>query len=377
MKIIVDENITQGKEAFSKFGEVNLLNGRDITNEKLEDVDVLITRSITKVNEELLSGTSVKFVGTATIGTDHIDIDYLKQKEIYFSNAAGCNSFAVAEYVFNAITKFAVKYNFPLKEKTIGVIGVGNIGSKIVNFAKALGMNVLQNDPPLQRTSGSKDFVSLDTALSADIITFHVPLNKEGIDKTFHLLDREKILNLKDNTILINASRGEVVDNNALSDLIEEKNLIVNLDVWENEPNPNPELLNKLKIGTPHIAGYSYEGKINGTIMIYEQLCNFLNTDPGWKPFYPDIQNSIMTIDNNLSIEKNLHNIFNKIYKIEDDDNKMRKILKLAQGERGKYFDKMRKEYPYRREFNNYRISNAESVLALLDILNVFRFQVG
>ena len=278
LKIIIDENIAFAKEAFNQFGEIDLLPGNKITNNRLKDADILIVRSVTKVDEVLLKGTPVKFVGTATIGTDHIDLDYLKKNNITFADAKGCNAYSVAEYVIVSLLHLAVKLNLQLKGKTIGIVGVGNIGSKVAAFADALGMEVLLNDPPLQRQGVKRSFVSLNEILEADIITFHVPLNKEGIDKTFHILDENKFSAIKGNTIIINSSRGAVIDNKALLKAIREKNLKVVLDVWENEPNISIDLLKEVVIGTPHIAGYSWEGKVNGTILIYNALCEYLKT---------------------------------------------------------------------------------------------------
>jgi len=185
----------------------------------------------------------------------------------------------VAEYVVAALLNFSVKYDFLLKDKSIGIIGVGNVGSKVATFAEALGMNVLLNDPPLQRNGDKRNFVEIDEILKCDIVTLHVPLNPNGIDKTHHLFNKKILSRLKNDTILINSSRGAVINNLDLYDSIEKKNLKVVLDVWENEPEINFELLNKVLIGTPHIAGYSYEGKVNGTKMIYDSLYKLLEAE--------------------------------------------------------------------------------------------------
>ena len=268
MKITVDENIAYGKEAFSQFGDVGLLHGRKISPDSVKDSDALIVRSITKVDKSLLEGSKVKFVGTATIGKDHIDLEYLKENNITFADAAGCNAHAVKEYIFTALSDVLTKKSLKFNNLSIGIIGAGNVGSKVAYCADTLGMETIINDPPLKRKTGNKIYKELDEALRADIVTLHVPLNKEGIDKTVHLLDYERLNGLKDNCILINSSRGSVVDNDALEKIIEKKNFTVILDVWENEPGLKPGLLKKVYIGTPHIAGYSYEGKVNGTTMI-------------------------------------------------------------------------------------------------------------
>lgn len=374
MKIIVDENIEFGQEAFEQFGEVILSHGRKITNEMLKDAFALIVRSITSVNEELLKGTNVKFVGTATIGTDHLDIEYLDLAKIMHSSAPGCNSFAVTEYVLTALSKISYEQNFNLEDKSLGVIGYGNIGKKITSFAKAIGMNVAVNDPPLEREGFDYDFSTLEEALECDIITLHVPLNKTGIDKTYHLLDEERINNLKPGTILINTSRGAVVDNIALLNRLKNKNNItVVLDVWENEPAINQELLQNVFLGTQHIAGYSYEGKVNGTVMIYESLCEFLNEEKLWQPKLKQVD------DNKISLAKEeaenlLYSITNKIYPIQQDSQTLKSYAELNTAELAKQFDLLRKNYKLRREFNNYFIQTDNLTVQQKSILEKLRF---
>ncbi len=357
MKIVVDENIPQAQEAFNSFGELIFANGRKISNELLTDVDVLLVRSITNVDEKLLSGTNVKFVATATAGTDHIDKEYLISNEITFADAAGCNSFSVAEYLIAALSNISSKNNFSFNEKSFGVVGIGNVGSKVVRFAKSLGFNILQNDPPQERRLGTKDFVQLEEILKCDIISFHVPLTHSGIDKTYHMLNEKNLNQIKSGAILINTSRGEVVDNKVLKQRLQNNNdLITVLDVWENEPNIDFELLEKVNLCSAHIAGYSLEGKVNGTEIIYNKLCDFLGVTQNWKAKYHTISNSVITIDKKLSLEELLNNIINQIYTIEDDDKLLREGKNLSLQLQAKHFDNLRKNYPVRREFNNYTI---------------------
>ncbi|MEW6702138.1 MAG: 4-phosphoerythronate dehydrogenase [Bacteroidota bacterium] len=367
MKIVVDENIPQAREAFESFGELIFLNGREITNKVLRDADVLLVRAVTKVDEELLRRTKVKFVATVTSGTDHVDINYLKKNKINFADASGCNSYSVAEFVISAIAHIFSKNNFPFQGKTIGVIGVGNIGSKVVRFADALGFDVLMNDPPLQRTLGSQNFVSLDDILQCNIITLHTPLNLYGRDKTFHLIDEEKLNRIKSGIMLINTSRGEVVDNLALKRRLQTKNdLITILDVWEREPAIDYKLLEKIDIGTAHIAGYSLEGKVKGTEMVYKKFCEFLSTKtPGnklsrtvneWEPKYSSIADSIISIKEENNFEKMLNEIIKQIYDIKTDDKLLREGIKLEKQNQSKHFDELRKNYCARREFNNYTV---------------------
>ncbi|RPI66939.1 MAG: 4-phosphoerythronate dehydrogenase, partial [Ignavibacteriales bacterium] len=242
MKIIIDENIANAEEVFSQLGEVILLPGREITNRILKNSDALVVRSITDVNKELIEGTAVKFVGTATIGSDHIDADYLVKQNIAFADAKGCNAEAVKEYVFTALTEIVVEKELKFKNLTLGIIGAGNIGGRVAECAEALGMNTILNDPPLKRKTGNNIYKEIEEALTADIISLHVPLNKEGIDKTLHLFDKERLNRIKDECILINSSRGSVIDNRKLNDVINEKGFTVVLDVWENEPEINQSL---------------------------------------------------------------------------------------------------------------------------------------
>ena len=374
LKLIVDENIAFAGKAFNQFGSVSLLPGREITNSVLGDADILIVRSITSVNEELLKNTSVKFVGTATIGTDHIDLDYLNKNKIVFADAKGCNAFSVAEYIVAALLNLSVWFNFKVNEKSIGIVGVGNVGSKVAAFAEALGMKVLLNDPPLQRNGDKRNFVELDEILKCDIVTLHVPLNSNGIDKTHHLFDKEILNKLIDKSILINSSRGAVINNLDLLNSIKKQKLRVVLDVWENEPDIDIELLKKVSIGTPHVAGYSYEGKVNGTKMIYDSLCKFLETEKSFAFELDTSQKSIKQFDETNQFEIGLNNLISNIYSIQDDDNRMRKTIGMNKNERIKEFDLQRKIYPKRREFNNYTISSNNLSSEIRKIFTAFRF---
>jgi erythronate-4-phosphate dehydrogenase len=375
-KILIDENIPFAREAFSGFGKVKLAGGREITNSMLRDIDLLIVRSITKVNESLLKNTGVKFVGTATIGLDHIDTEYLTYKKIGFANSPGCNADSVAEYIFAGLLKIASERNIILNEKSIGIIGYGNIGSRVARIAKSFGMHTLINDPPLQRITGQTFFISYEEALNADIITFHVPLNMEGIDKTYHMLSPAQLNDFSDKKIILNASRGSVLSNDDLKRfLLENKNSVI-LDVWEKEPYIDTDLLRLIKIGTPHIAGYSAEGKVNGTIMIYEALCKFLNINPGWQPDLPVIRNPVFEYPVTGRLEESLDRLISKIYKIGNDDIKLREILYLKKDDQGSYFDRLRKNYPVRREFSNYSVKINSKLEREINILRALRFKI-
>ncbi|MCH7965363.1 MAG: 4-phosphoerythronate dehydrogenase [Bacteroidetes bacterium] len=376
MKLVVDENITFAEEAFSQFGDVLLISGRQITNDILHHADALIVRSITNVDENLLQNTNIKFVGTATIGTDHIDTIYLNENNMVFADAMGCNADSVAEYVFTALLKIAADNKLTLKNKSIGIIGVGNVGRRVLKYAEALGLKVYKNDPPKQRAGEGNNYVSLEEALQADIITLHVPLNKTGIDKTFHLLDEKKLNEIRNNTIIINSSRGAVIDNKALLNIVDKKCFKVILDVWEGEPSVNTDLLQKVIIGSAHISGYSLEGKVNGTKMIYDALCRFTNQPNDWEPKLPSVENNIIDVSSAKIFEEKLHFIFKHIYNIETDDSEMREMIEMDNDSRAAHFDNLRKEYHLRREFNNYTILTDKNDKELIGVLQNFRFNL-
>ena len=376
MKLVVDENIAFAEEAFSQFGDVLLFSGRKITNDILSNADALIVRSITNVDENLLQNTNIKFVGTATIGTDHFDTNYLNENNIVFADARGCNADSVAEYVFTALLKIAVDNKFTLKNRSIGIIGIGNIGSRVVKYAEALGLIIYKNDPPKQCAGEGSNYVSLEEALQANIVTLHVPLNKTGIDKTFHLFDEKKLNELKNNTIIINSSRGAVVDNKALLDIIDKKHFKVILDVWEDEPLINNDLLQKVFIGSAHISGYSLEGKVNGTKMIYDALCRFTSQLNDWEPKLPTVENNVIDMSSTKNLEEKLHLIFKQIYNVGKDDSEMREMIGMDNDSRAAHFDNLRKEYPLRREFNNYTVIIRREDKKLGEILHELRFKV-
>ncbi|MBE0571019.1 MAG: 4-phosphoerythronate dehydrogenase [Ignavibacteriaceae bacterium] len=376
MNLIVDENIAFAQEAFSRFGNAILVDGRTLTNKNVKDADVLLIRSITKVDAELLRESKVQFVGTATIGTDHIDLDYLKSKNISFADAKGCNADSVAEYVFTALLKITSEKNISLNGKTIGVVGIGNIGSRVVLLAESLGMKVIKNDPPLERKRVGKNYVSFDEVLKADIITLHVPLSFEGVDKTFHLLNENNLKEIKKDVIIINTSRGAVIDNTSLLNETIRKDFNLILDVWEDEPLVNISVLAKTKIASAHIAGYSFEGKVNGTKIIYDALCKFTNTIPEWSPELPLIERKELELSDCNSDEERLYKLFSSIYVIEKDDASLREISNYKLNEQAGYFDLLRKTYPVRREFSNFTVHISETEKHLKTILESFRFKV-
>ena len=281
MKIVADNKIPFLKGVFEPFAEVVYLPGKETTAEVVKDADAIITRTRTACNEALLKGSSVKVIATATIGFDHIDTAWVEGAGIRWANAPGCNSWSVKQYIGSVLCALAQKHGLDFEGLTLGVVGVGNVGSKVAAAGRALGMRVLLNDPPRERAEGSGDFVSLETIIKeSDIVTVHVPLTKSGQDATLHLFDSERLASMKPSQILINSSRGPVVDCKALKAALMKGGLKgAVLDVWEGEPDLDPELIDLLDITTPHIAGYSADGKANGTTMSVRTVAAELGID--------------------------------------------------------------------------------------------------
>jgi erythronate-4-phosphate dehydrogenase len=381
MRIIVDKNIPLVEKAFGAIGDVKAIETTEFETKNIREADVLIVRSETKVNGALLDGTRVKFVGTATIGTDHLDLDYLASQSIVYANAPGCNSNSVKEYVVAALLHLSRTLGFSLKGKTLGVVGVGNVGSKVVKAAEALGMTVLQNDPPRARVSGGHQFVPFEAILTADIVSLHVPLTKKGSDVTFHLFDREKFQRLKPGVIFMNSSRGAVVETESLKKAIAEKRLAATIiDVWEKEPNIDADLLPLTSIATPHIAGYSTEGKLNAVVMIRETLCRHFSISSDWNP-EGDLplmgDTNIRLSGDKLPAEELLYRAVKLAYDLALDDEQMRKMLTLPPEKRGEYFMRLRTGYRMRREFKNWIVQLPKIHESLKQTLEALGFQTN
>jgi len=380
VKIIADENIPFIKDCFSSIGQVTLSSGRDINADLASDADVLLVRSITKIDQSLLEKSRVKFVATATIGTEHIDTKYLRESGIGFAYAPGSNANSVAEYVIAALLALAKKHKFELDGKSIGIIGVGNVGSKVAQKAAALGMNVLLNDPPLQRQSGSEKYLPLHRLFDCDFISLHTPLTFEGQDKTFHLADDGFFSSLKDGAFFINTARGGCCDTQALKGALRSKHLGgAVIDVWEDEPNIDAELILKADLATPHIAGYSFDGKVAGVSMIYNATCEHFGIEPKYKAgdFLPAPELALITIDETADNEQTIiHDTVQQLYTINRDDFNTREILIVPPDERGQFFDDLRKNYPVRREFANTKLTFNDPACRLAEKLNALGFKV-
>lgn len=345
MKIIIDNKIPYIKEAIEQISdETVFVSGSDFTPSLVRNADALIIRTRTRCNRELLDGSRVKFIATATIGFDHIDTDYCRTAGITWTNAPGCNSASVAQYIESVLALLKLTKGKRLDEMCIGIVGVGNVGSKIAKVAKSQGMRVLLNDLPREEKEGNSLFCSLEKiAQECDVITFHVPLYKEGKYKTYHLADKSFFRSLKRKPILINTSRGEVIETNALLDALQ-SGLISDgiIDVWENEPEINLELLDKVFIGTPHIAGYSADGKANATRMSLDAICRFFGIKAAYTIMPPSPES--IRIQAATPEEALL-----KMYDPRQDSN----MLKAHP----KRFEQIRGNYPLRREKEAYTIA--------------------
>ncbi len=371
LKIIADDKIPFLKGVLEPYAEVSYVAGSKTTKDIVSYADALVTRTRTKCNIDLLDGSNVKMIATATIGFDHIDTNYCEENGIEWTNAPGCNSGSVKQYIASVLATLASKKNFQFKDKTIGIIGVGNVGSKVKDLAEALGMRILLNDPPREEREGSDIFVDIEVIQKeADIITFHVPLQHSGVFKTFHLGDENFFKACKNEVVIINSSRGEVIDNNALLDVIKDGEIgEAVLDVWENEPGINLELLEKAIIVTPHIAGYSVDGKANGTSMSVQAISKKFDLPlMNWYPTeLPLPQNPVIEFDcaekgeQQIFVESILHT-----YDILEDDLRLR--------ENPEEFEKQRGSYPMRREFSAYSIHLKNSSQFLVDSLNKIGF---
>lgn len=345
MKIIIDDKIPYIKEAAEKIAdEIVYAPGKDFTPELIQDADALIIRTRTHCNQELLEGSKVKFIATATIGFDHIDTEYCQQAGIEWANAPGCNSASVAQYIQSSLLVWKSLQNKKLNELTIGIIGVGNVGSKVAKVAQDFGMRVLLNDLPREEKEGGTTFTSLEKiAEECDIITFHVPLYKEGKYKTFHLADKDFFRSLQRKPVIINTSRGEVIETSALLEAISNSTIAdAVIDVWEHEPEINRELLEKVLIGTPHIAGYSADGKANATRMSLDAICRFFHLNATYEIHPPAPSSTIIEANDR---EEALLKMYNPL----EDSNRLKYQPEL--------FETLRGDYPLRREEKAYTIN--------------------
>jgi erythronate-4-phosphate dehydrogenase len=350
VRIVADRMVVGAVEAFAQFGEVEVRAAVDIDQACLRDADALFCRSTLKVNRALLDGSRVRFVGTATIGTDHLDVAWLDEHKIAWASAPGCNADSVEQWMAAALLALADGTGRALDKLRVGIVGVGNVGSRVERLVRAAGLPPpLRCDPPRARADGG-DFRTLDDLLpDADVLTLHVPLTRTGPDATLNLMTPDRLGRMPRDAWLINACRGEVVDEAALEARLASGQLVAALDVFPHEPTPSPSLVKLASIATPHIAGHSLEGKYNGTRMVYEAFCRHLGIAPSWTPSLPPA--SALAIDSRDKSDATV--VLEAVaaeYSIDADDTALRRILARPVEERAAAFRRLRDNYPERRE---------------------------
>ena len=368
LRIVADENMP-GLEMFQALGTVVARPGRALSTRDLQQADVLLVRSVTRVDAALLEGTPVRFVGSATIGTDHIDLPWLGRAGIGFAHAPGCNAMAVAEYTLQATLEWLVAVGREVSGLTFGVVGCGNVGSRVATLMTALGAKVLCCDPPRQGRGEQLDggWQTLEAALGCDIVSLHVPLIREGEGSTWHLLDRSRLAALAPRQLLINTCRGPVVDNLSLTELPRQQLPSLVLDVWENEPRLLPALFDRVFRGTPHIAGYSVEGRWRGSSMVLQGLHSWLARD--------DVDLEPQALQSQWSQPVaglvDLLALLRSRYRLADDHDAL--AVSLLEPDPGRAFDRLRKHYPQRHELRGTAVSGlvSPSLLPVLSELGV------
>jgi erythronate-4-phosphate dehydrogenase len=377
MRIVADSKILFARELFGHFGTVEPVGTPQLDRGALRTADAVLVRSETPVNAALLDGTPVRFVGTATIGTDHVDLAYLASRGIGFASAPGSNANSVGEYLIAALLELERRVRSPLAGLALGVVGVGNVGSIVARYAAALGMRVLLNDPPRARAGHPGPFLALDDLMGCDIVTIHVPLTRTGEDPTWHLFDAGRIGAMKPGSVLINTARGPVAETGALLAAVKGGQLSAAvLDVWEEEPAIDAGMLESAAIATPHIAGYSYDGKLKASVMLHDALCVFAGVRPPAGAVLAEAAESIpVRIPPGLSGRDALRLAVAAAYDILRDDGALRPTVRLSAAERGTHFRRLRAEYPRRREFGSHIVQSAEAGVA--PVLRQLGFRVA
>ena len=344
LKIVADERVAALDSTFGRHGELDMLGGRDIRHDHLIDADALITRTVTWVDRQLLEGTKVRFVGTASIGSDHLDTAWLDGAGIRWTAAPGCNADATAQYTLASYGLACRRLGIDPLAQRFGIVGCGNVGGRLRQLLQSLGIEVIANDPPLG-AHGATGFRALDEVLSCDAISLHVPLTRSGRWPTWHLFNRDVFAGLSPNALLINASRGDVVDGAALGDWMA-RNGRAALDVWPGEPHIDAGILEKAVVATPHIAGYSLDGKYRASAMVYRAFCDCFGLEPEPTPEPPARP---VPPDLNIRDPSFMKHLL-KACPVERDDDAMRTLLAIPPAERAAAFDALRSNYPLRRD---------------------------
>jgi len=379
VKIVADADIPLLSDAFGPLGEVIALPAERITPGAVRDATALLVRSVTRVDGRLLEGSRVEFIATATIGFDHVDLGYLEARQIGFASAQGSNARSVAEYVLAALSILAERRRYDMTQKVLGIVGCGNVGGRLGRMAEAIGLRVLQNDPPLARTTHDPRYVPIEALAEADVVTFHVPLAHEGPDATHHMIGARLLGRLNRGVAVINTSRGAVADSAALKAARGDGRVgALVLDVWEGEPTIDLDLLRRTDLATPHIAGYSYDGKVNGTRMILEAFCRHFGLKREWdpEPRMPLAARPRVRLEAGLGKQEALRQAIAAAYDMEADDRRLRAIEREPAARCGMFFRNLRKQYPVRREFPQTTVELEKPAPGVVEALEALDFPV-
>ena len=361
MKIVADSNIPALDDTFAHHGELTCLDGREIRHSDLIDADVLLVRSVTQVSEKILANTSIQFVGSTTIGVDHLDTDWMDANGIVWANAPGCNADAAAQYTLAMMWLACERLDIDFMQQSVGIIGRGNVGSRLENLLDALNINVLCCDPPLQ-VSGGQKLVSMNEVCKQTIISLHTPLTTAGEYPTKNLFDGQQLANLQPQTLIVNASRGAVIEGRGLLSNLQSGHIYAALDVWPDEPHISPQLLDLVSVASPHVAGYSREGKLAGTSMIYKAFCNTFGIDTGDET--TGIETMTLETPATLPPGEALRHAVLSSSQLERDDKALRNLSSTQAGDARVHIDKLRSAYPERYEFKSYRVSGMSDIEA-------------
>lgn len=379
MHIVADRDIPYIRQLFGSLGDLTLYNGRQITADCLLRADVLVVRTVTRITESLLEGSGVRFVATATSGHDHVDTEYLRRRGIGFARAPGCNARSVAEYVLSSLFVVAEQRQVNLAEKYVGIIGCGFAGSAVLALLDTLGIRSRVYDPLLQNSGTNIRLHAFDEVIASDIITLHVPLTEQGAYPTRNMVDRQFLARLKPGAILLNTSRGEIADEQALMEFLDANpaNSLV-MDVWHNEPWINTSLLRRAAIATPHIAGYSTDAKIRGTWTVFKETCRFFGiTCPvSVLPVPPAGRMNRIEMNGTDSDMDVVQAAVLAAYDVRADSAGLRQVLLLDEDARGDFFSGLRNNYPLRREFPALTVALAAQAGPLRRTLTGLGFNV-
>ncbi|MBI2993967.1 MAG: 4-phosphoerythronate dehydrogenase [Gammaproteobacteria bacterium] len=379
MKIVADRGIPFVRQFFADLGNLVLADGRAIDARLLRDADILVTRTVTQIGEQLLRGSRVRFVATPTSGADHVDLDYLAKNGIGFAHARGCNARSVAEYVVSALCALAESGGPALPGRRAGVIGCGAVGSMVAHFLEALGIVCLRNDPPLREAGIPGDYRELPELHDVDILTLHVPLTDAGPHPTHGLLGPSLLSALKPDVVIINTSRGGVVAEPAFCRFLDRnRRASAVLDVWNGEPGIDPEMHARAKIGTPHIAGYSADARLRGTQTVSRAIRARLGRDPDEAsvPTLPPPAVAAIPIAPGMGEMEAVQMAVLAGYDVRSDAAQLRRIGGLDEGERAAYFTALREGYPMRREFPAHTVSVPPHMTSCSDRLAALGFSV-